>query len=162
VSAFDLLVVVVIGASCLLGLLRGLLKELLSLVAYVLAFLAAVWWGARVAAWLEPWLEHTLIRMGVAYGLVFLLALLLMGLLNLSTSVLIEKTGLTPADRGLGLLFGLARGVLVVLVAVTLIGHTDLTREAWWQDAVFAKLAVAAVQAGKTFLPPALAAWIPY
>jgi len=162
VTVFDLIVLTVIGVSSVLGLLRGLLKELLSLVAYVLAFLAAVWWGADVAVWFEPWIEHVLIRMGVAYGLVFLLALLLVGLVNLAASVLIQKTGLTPADRGLGLLFGLLRGVLVVCVAVALIGHTELTHEAWWRDAVLSRPAVTGVQALKALMPPALAAWVPY
>jgi len=162
VTVFDLLVLLVMGASCVLGLLRGLLKELLSLIAYVLAFLAAVWWGASVAAWFEPWISHALIRMGVAYGLVFLFALFLVGLVNLATSVLVQKTGLTPADRGLGLLFGLLRGLLVVFVAVVLIGHTELTHEAWWQDAMFSRPAITGVQALKALMPPAWAVWIPY
>jgi len=162
VTVFDLIVLTVIGVSCVLGLLRGLLKELLSLIAYALAFLAAVWWGADVAVWFEPWIDHALIRMGVAYGLVFLLALLLVGLVNLATGLLIEKTGLTPADRGLGLLFGLARGLLVIFVAVALLGHTELPREPWWQDAMLSKPAVAGVTAVKSLMPPALAAWVPY
>jgi len=162
VTVFDLIVLTVIGVSCVLGLLRGLLKELLSLIAYALAFLAAVWWGADVAVWFEPWINHALIRMGVAYGLVFLLALLLVGLVNLATGLLIEKTGLTPADRGLGLLFGLLRGLLAVCVVVALIGHTELPREPWWRDAMLSGPAVTGVQALKTRMPPALAAWVPY
>jgi len=162
VTAFDLSVLLVVGVSSILGLLRGLLKELLSLVAYVLAFLAAVWWGADVAQWFVPWIDHVLMRTGVAYGVVFLVALLMVGLVNLAAGLLIQKTGLTPADRGLGLLFGLMRGLLVVFVAVALIGHTELPHEPWWQNAMLAGPSVTGVQALKTLMPPALAAWVPY
>jgi len=162
VTVFDLIVLLIVGVSSLLGLLRGLLKELLSLVAYVLAFVAALWWGAQAAVQLEPWIAHALVRMGTAYGLVFLVALLLVGLVNLAAGLLVQKTGLTPADRGLGLLFGLLRGLLVVFVAVVLIGYTELTREPWWQDAVLSRPVVTGVQAIKSHMPPALAAWVPY
>jgi len=162
VTVFDLIVLLVIGVSSLLGVVRGLLKELLSLIAYALAFLAAVWWGADVATWFESWIDHVLIRMGAAYGLVFLAALLMVGCVNLAASLLIQKTGLTPADRGLGLLFGFLRGLLVVFVAVTLIGYTELPREPWWQNAVLSKPVITGVLAIKSLMPPALAAWVPY
>ncbi|EJC60815.1 colicin V production protein [Alcaligenes faecalis subsp. faecalis NCIB 8687] len=49
--------------------------------------------------------------------------LLLVGLLNMLLASLIEQTGLTPADHGLGGLFGVARGVLLVLILVILAGR---------------------------------------
>jgi len=162
VTVFDLIVLALIGVSCVLGFWRGLLKELLSLIAYVLAFMVALWWGESVAAWFDSYIDHDLIRIGVAYGLVFLGALLLVGLVNLGAGLLVAKTGLTPADRGLGLLFGLVRGVLFIVLLVAVAGYTELPREAWWQDAYFSGLAVSGVQLLKTVLPPALAVWLPY
>ena len=75
---------------------------------------------------------------------------------------LIEQTGLTPADHGLGGLFGLARGVLLVLILVILAGHTDLPKEPWWEQAKLAEPAIRAVQSIKAMLPPSLAEWLPY
>lgn len=161
-TGFDFVVLAILAASALLGLVRGLLKELLSLVAYAAAFVAAIWWGPRVYDWLAGMIETDLLRMAVSYALVFIAVLLAVGLVNMALGALIRTTGLTPADHGLGALFGLARGLLIVLVLVALAGYTPLPREPWWQNAMFSETAMAAVRHIKLWLPPALAAWLPY
>jgi len=162
VTSFDFIVLAILAVSSVLGLLRGLLKEILSLIAYVLAFMAAIWWGPRVSLWLEAYIDNPLLRTGAAYAAVFLCALLLVGLLNVTANLLIQKTGLTPADHGLGMLFGFLRGVVLVLALVTLAGYTELPQEAWWRDARLSSAAVDAVQSIKRMLPPSLASWLPY
>ncbi|NLY27044.1 MAG: CvpA family protein [Alcaligenaceae bacterium] len=161
-TSFDYLVLAVLAVSALLGFMRGLIKEVLSLVAYAVAFMAAVWWGARVSGWLEPWVENTLLRTGLAYGVVFICVLLLVGLINITLATLVERTGLTPADNGMGALFGLARGLLIILVLVSLGGYTDLPAEPWWRDAAFSPLIIQAIQQIKPALPPTIGAWLPY
>lgn len=161
-TSFDYLVLAILLVSALLGLMRGLIKEVLSLCAYLAAFLGAIWWGPRVSGWLEAWLENPLLRTGLAYLAVFLVVLLLVGLLNMTLATLIEKTGLTPADHGLGAMFGLLRGALLVLVLVTLAGYTELPAEPWWTGARLSGASVQAVQQIKQWLPPSLAAWLPY
>ncbi len=161
-TSFDYIVLAILGVSALLGLLRGLVKEVLSLIAYVVAFLAGIWWGPTVSIWLTPYIENSLLRTGVAYGAVFVIVLLLVGLVNITLGTLIKKTGLTPADHGLGAMFGLMRGALVVLVLVGLAGYTDLPKETWWQDARLSRTAVMSIQQIKLLLPPSLASWLPY
>jgi membrane protein required for colicin V production len=162
VTSFDYLVLAVLGVSAFLGLLRGLIKEVLSLIAYVVAFLSAIWWGPLVSGWIAGWIENPLLRTAAAYGAVFIIVLLLVGLLNLLLATLIEKTGLTPADHGLGALFGLLRGMLVVLVLVALAGYTELPKESWWSEARLSGTAVKGVQQIKQLLPPSLSSWLPY
>jgi len=162
VTSFDYIVLAILGVSALLGLMRGLIKEVLSLIAYVLAFMAGIWWGPTVSIWLTPYIDNALFRTGVAYGAVFIIVLLLVGLVNITLSTLIQKTGLTPADHGLGALFGLLRGSLVVLVLVALAGYTELPKEPWWQDARLSGATVSSVQQLKLLLPPSLASWLPY
>lgn len=161
-TSFDYLVLAILLISALLGLMRGLIKEILSLCAYLAAFLGAIWWGPRVSTWLTAYLENPLLRTGISYLAVFLVVLLLVGLLNMTLGTLIEKTGLTPADHGLGALFGFFRGLLLVLTLVTLAGYTELPTEPWWQDARLSGASVQAVQQLKNWLPPSLAAWLPY
>ena len=161
-TSFDFIVLAILAVSSVLGLLRGLLKEILSLIAYVLAFMAAIWWGPKMSVWLEAYIDNALLRTGTAYGVVFLTALLLVGLLNVTANLLIQKTGLTPADHGLGMLFGFLRGLVLVLALVTLAGYTELPQEAWWREARLSGAAVGAVQSVKGFLPPSLASWLPY
>ncbi|MDS1141494.1 CvpA family protein [Pusillimonas sp. SM2304] len=161
-TSFDYLVLAILGVSAFLGLLRGLIKEVLSLIAYVVAFLAAVWWGPLVSVWFTDLIENALLRTAVAYGLVFITMLLLVGLVNVTLGTLIQKTGLTPADHGLGALFGLLRGALIVLVLVALAGYTDLPKEPWWQEARLSRTTIQAIQQIKLMLPPSLASWLPY
>jgi len=162
VTSFDYLVLAILAVSVLLGLLRGLIKEVLSLIAYVVAFMAAIWWGPLASDWLGHWLENPLLRAGAAYAVVFIVVLLLVGLLNVMLGTLIEKTGLTPADHGLGAVFGMLRGMVFVLVLVGLAGYTELPKEPWWQEARLSGTAVRGIQQIKQMLPPSLASWLPY
>lgn len=161
-TSFDYIVLAILGVSALLGLLRGFIKEVLSLIAYVVAFLAAIWWGPLMAAWFTPFIENSLLRMALAYGIVFIGMLLMVGLVNVTLATMIQKTGLTPADHGLGGLFGLMRGILMVLVLVVLAGYTELPKEPWWEQAQLSGAAVNGVRQVKQALPPSLAAWLPY
>jgi len=162
VTSFDYLVLGILAVSAFLGLLRGLVKELLSLIAYVAAFVAAIWWGPRTSMWLAPYIENDLLRTAVAYAVVFIVMLLLVGLVNITLGTAIKRTGLTPADHGLGALFGFLRGVLIVLVLVALAGYTDLPQEPWWRDARLSSSVVEGVRQIKQMLPESLASWLPY
>ncbi len=161
-TGFDYLVLAIIGISAVLGFMRGLIKEVLSLIAYVAAFIAALWWGPSVSLWLGPWVSNDLLRVVLAYGCVFILVLLLVGLVNVTLSTLIDRTGLTPADSGMGVLFGIMRGLLFVLILVGLAGHTPLVNELWCQNSALAPLAVNAIVQVKPMLPPAFTSWLPY
>lgn len=161
-TSFDYIVLLILGVSAFLGLLRGLVKEVLSLIAFVLAFTAAIWWGPVASGALDSYIDNALLRSGLAYAVVFVAVLLLVGLVNITLGTLIEKTGLTPADHGLGALFGLLRGTVLVLILVVLAGYTELPKEPWWQDARFSRAVVQGVQQIKLMLPPSLATWLPY
>lgn len=161
-TGFDFVLLAILAISVVLGLLRGLLKEVLSLVAYASAFLAAVWWGPTVSEWLAQWITQPFVSMALAYLGVFIGVLLSIGMMNMTLAALLSKTGLTPADHGLGAMFGLLRGVLFVLVLVTLAGYTPLPEEPWWKNAMFSKQVVGAVQQIKLRLPPPVNDWLPY
>ena len=145
-TGFDFVLLGVLGVSAVLGLIRGLLKEVLSLAAYAFAFLAAIWWGPRVSDWLISWITQSFLRMTLAYIGVFIAVLLLIGMVNMALSALIDKTGLTPADHGLGAVFGLARGALFILILVTLAGFTPIPQEPWWKNSMVSKQVVGVVQ----------------
>ena len=152
----------VVGFSGLLGFIRGFIKEAFSLIAYVAAGYAAVMWGPRAYPWFASMIEHHLVSLDLAYAVVFIAVLLIVGIINLSLSSLISITGLGPADRGLGLLFGLARGVLLVIVVVILAGYTSFPLEPWWQNARFSPAAVNAVLYIKSLLPVEIGNYLPY
>lgn len=161
-TGFDFVLLAILAISVILGLLRGLLKEVLSLVAYASAFLAAIWWGPVVSDWFMQWITQPFVSMALAYLSVFIAVLLSIGFINMTLAALLSKTGLTPADHGLGGMFGLVRGVLFVLVLVTIAGYTPLPEEPWWKNAMFSKQVVSVVQQIKLKLPPPVNGWLPY
>ncbi len=161
-TGFDFVLIAILAISVVLGLFRGLLKEVLSLVAYASAFLAAIWWGPVVSDWLSLWITQAFVSMALAYLSVFIAILLSIGFINMTLAALLSQTGLAPADHGLGGMFGLVRGVLFVLILVTLAGYTPLPEEPWWKNAMFSKQVVSVIQQIKLKLPSPVNDWLPY
>ncbi len=161
-TGFDFVVLAVITASVILGMVRGLVREVLSLIAYAAAILGAVWWAPSVHDVLLPYIQNDLLRLAVAYVGVFLAVLTIVGLINLAVSGLIRSTGLAPADRGLGAIFGLVRAGLLIMVLVVAAGYTPLPAEPWWRQAWLAPAVEQGVVAVKHQLPASVAHWVPY
>ncbi|NLY34904.1 MAG: CvpA family protein [Alcaligenaceae bacterium] len=161
-TEFDYVALGIVAVSGLLGLLRGFLKEFFSLIAYVVAFIGAAWWGPHVYPWFQAFIDNSLLSMGIGYGLTFIGVLLVVGLLNLTLGTLIEKTGLGPADQGLGIIFGLARGILIVLVLVVIAGYTPFPQEQWWVHARFSGAAVNLIKQITQLLPENVGSYLPY
>ena len=76
-----------------------------------------------------------------------------MALLTMALDSIIKATGLSLADRGLGGLFGLARGLVIVLAVVLVCGTTSIPRQQFWTEALFSPLAETAARTVKPFLP---------
>jgi len=157
VTIFDYLVLFVLVSSVIISTMRGLVKEILSLVGWVVAFVVANAYGAQLAPLLPEMIPGDTVRLMVAFVALFLGVRILMGLLALALGSLIEAAGLGLADRGLGGLFGLARGVVIVLAAVILCSMTSIPQQAFWKDALLSPLAETGARTVKPFLPAALA-----
>jgi membrane protein required for colicin V production len=86
--------------------------------------------------------------MSVAFAALFLASLLAMSLVAMAASALTKTAGLGLADRFLGSLFGLVRGLLAVLLIVLAAGLTALPQEPFWRKAVLSgPLEIAAMMA---------------
>ncbi|WP_248594593.1 CvpA family protein [Candidatus Accumulibacter contiguus] len=122
-TVFDYLVLLIVATSLLLGMWRGVVGEIIALVAWVLAFFAAKWWGTPLAHWFTAISDPTL-RIVAGWVAVFMATLVIMALLRLTVRSLIKALGMTLSDRLLGLLFGVARGLAIVLLLVAVGGMT--------------------------------------
>jgi membrane protein required for colicin V production len=162
VTLFDYLVLFVLICSVVISTLRGLVKEMLSLVSWVVAFVIANAYGAALAALLPAVIPGQVIRLMVAFVVLFIGVRLLMGLLTMAVDALVTATGLSLADRGLGGLFGLARGLVIVLAAVILCGMTSIPQQAFWKHALLSPLAESGARTIKPFLPAAYAQYVQF
>nr|WP_269106472.1 CvpA family protein [Massilia sp. TS11] len=159
---FDYIVLFVLGCSVVIGLLRGLVKEMLSLAGWVLAFVVANAYSAQLAVLLPAAVPGETVRLMLAFIALFVGVRLLVGLFGMALDALLKATGLTLADRGLGALFGLARGMVFVLAGVMLCGMTDLPKQAFWKSALLSPWAESGVRWVKPHLPEALAQHVHY
>lgn len=161
-TVFDYAVLAVVAASVLLGAWRGIVSEALALAAWVAAFFAGRAFAPDVAAVFSSWIKEPALQYIAGFAVVVVLVLVLVALLRFAVSRLLRAIGLGPLDRVLGAVFGIARGVLVVLVAVLVGGLTALPQQTWWREAWLAPPLETAVLAIKPWLPPAVAKRIKY
>lgn len=152
-TIFDYLVVFVLVCSVVISTMRGLVKEILSLLSWVVSFVVANAYGEELAKLLPGVVPGSTTRLIVAFIALFIGVRLLMMLLTMAIDAVIKASGLTLADRGLGGLFGLGRGVVIVLAAVLLCGMTAIPQQPFWKDALFSPLAETAARTVKPFLP---------
>lgn len=152
-TVFDYLVLVVLISSIIISTFRGLIKEILSLLSWIVSFVVANAYGEALSELLPAMFAGTMTRLIVAFLVLFVGTRLLMGLISMAISSMVKAAGLSLADRGLGGLFGLARGLVLVLAAVLLSGMTAIPQQPFWRDALFSPLAETAARTVKPYLP---------
>jgi membrane protein required for colicin V production len=123
-----------IGLSALIGLIRGLIREVFSLCLWAAAVWAAMTYARMFSVHFNAMIPVPSMRMAAAFALIFVGALLLGGMVGFLLGKLIDSTGLTGTDRLAGVLFGVARGVLIAAVLVFLGGMTPLPQDPWWKQ----------------------------
>ena len=128
----DVLIVLVLLGSTLIGVLRGFVREAVSLAFWILAI-----WGAwKLGPAVEPHLGGLLAEPSIAPWvgrLVILVLVLLLGwVVGMVLSYFTRSLGLGPLDRVIGLFFGIVRGM--VLVGLLVIGGEllHMNQEEWW------------------------------
>jgi membrane protein required for colicin V production len=134
VAWIDLCIIGVIVLSALISLVRGFVKESISLVSWVVAGIVALRYYAPMAELLEPFIASVTLRQWVGGGILFLITLIVGAIVNFIVSQLVSKTGLSGTDKALGVVFGAARGVLIVTMLVLLGSLTPMPETSWWQD----------------------------
>ena len=121
----DGVVLAVILISAVLAYSRGLVRETLSIIGWIVAAIAAY----ALAPAAEPLMREipvlrdiigTNCELGVLAGFaaVFAIALVIVSIFTPLLSGAVQNSALGPVDQGLGLLFGVARGVLLVIIAL--------------------------------------------
>lgn len=152
-TIFDYLVLFVLVCSIVISTLRGLIKEILSLASWIVSLMVANLYGEALAGMLPAMIPGTSTRLIIAFIVLFIGTRLLMALLSRAVGEIVKASGLTLADRGLGGLFGLARGVVIVLAVVLLCGTTSIPQQPFWTQALFSPLAQTLATTIMPYLP---------
>lgn len=160
-NGLDLLVLLILAGSLLLGLMRGLVKELFSLAAWVLAFLGARALAAPVAPWL-PLADAPGMRHALALVVVFIAILVAASLAGSVLAGVVRWVGLGGYDRFTGMLFGLLRAGVALLFLALVAGMTALPHTPLWQGALARPYLESAARAALPWLPRDVARYVHY
>ncbi|MHC1549558.1 CvpA family protein [Phyllobacterium sp. K27] len=104
--------------SAVLAMVRGFSREVLSVVSWAAAAVAAYVFYKPVVPFLAPYISNETIVQIAAAGLVFIVTLIVVSIITMKIADFIIDSRIGALDRTLGFLFGAARGVLLVVVAM--------------------------------------------
>jgi membrane protein required for colicin V production len=157
----DYFVIAALLLSVAWGAWRGLVHEVLSLAGWIMAFLAANLLAAPLSETFPANMRPEFRVVG-AFVLVFVATLVLTTLLTALVTKFVRVSVLQSLDRWLGALFGLVRGLLIIVAFAVAAGLTALpTMPVWKESATGYSLAQTVIQL-KPWLPPALASRLKY
>lgn len=136
-TVLDLFAIVVILLSTLLAMFRGMSREALTLGAWLGAAAVAYFAWPQVAPYLEPYIADGTFRTVAAVALAFVVPLIVFLIIATMMASVIENSFLAPVDRALGVVFGFARGAVLVLVTyvVLLFVFPSADRPSWIMEA---------------------------
>jgi membrane protein required for colicin V production len=132
----DWAIIGIISISTIVSLIRGFVKEALSLLCWVVAFVIARSFYTHLATLFDGIISTPSLRLLAAFVLLFVVALIIGALINHLISAIVKSTGLTGTDRMLGMVFGLVRGVILVVVIIALARLTPVKEDPWWSESV--------------------------
>ena len=118
ITLLDVTLVVITLLSAILAMVRGFSREVLSIVSWVVAAAAAWFFFPKLTPFTEQYISQPTVAMGVTALGIFLITLIVVSLITMHIADFIIDSRVGAVDRILGFLFGAARGVLLMVVAV--------------------------------------------
>lgn len=131
----DIGIILIIAVSVLIATIRGFMREVVALATWIGAFVVSLTFANHLAPLLPDFVQPDLVRQGVAWFILFVATMVVGSLVNFLLNSMVEKSGLSAANRSLGALFGVLRGVLIVVALILLGSMIELPKTDWWQSA---------------------------
>ncbi len=117
VTLLDILLLVVMLISGLLAMIRGFMREILSIAAWAIAALVTLYTFSKALPIAQGYFSSNTVATAVTVGAIFIATLLIVSVITVRISDMVLDSRVGALDRTLGFLFGLGRGLLIVVVA---------------------------------------------
>jgi membrane protein required for colicin V production len=117
ITLLDIILIGVMLVSALLAMIRGFMREILSIAAWVVAAIATLYAYSRLLPYAKSYFSNDIIAAGAVIGGTFLGTLLIVSIITVRFSDMVLDSRVGALDRTLGFLFGLGRGLIIVVVA---------------------------------------------
>lgn len=161
-TSFDYAVLIIIGFSIVVSMMRGVVKEVLAIIGWVAAFYTAKTYATQLMPLLPADIPTEQLRVLAAFLILMLAVLLIANLLTIALSSIIRKIGLNWLNRFLGAAFGFARGLIIVMILVFLAGLTKFPKQPAWTNAMFSPGLEMLVKKVMPMLPLAITKYIQF
>jgi len=133
----DWLFLLAIIISAVTSCMRGVLREVLAFLAWLAGAYVAFKYSSHAEILLEPYIETPEFRYAIVFMTILTIFLVIGALLGLLISRVAAKIGLSGLDKSLGLIFGVARGLLLVVIFIMVASFTALPKSDWWDTSWF-------------------------
>lgn len=120
-NAFDIGVIIIISFCLIRGLFKGLIGELSGIIGVVAGFYGAYTYYPLIIPYIQKWIQNQGIGKLIAFFLLFCVILIVIGLISMLIRKFLNLVFLGWVDRTFGLVFGAAKGVLIVSVLFIMI-----------------------------------------
>ena len=117
ITILDLVLLAVMLISGLLAMVRGFMREILSIAAWGTAALVTLYAFSKLLPTAKTYFNNDTVASVVVVAGVFVGTLIVVSIVTVRISDMILDSRIGALDRTLGFLFGLARGLLIVVVA---------------------------------------------
>jgi membrane protein required for colicin V production len=117
ITLLDFILIGVMLVSALLAMIRGFMREILSIAAWVIAAIATLYAYSRLLPYAKSYFNNDILAAGAVIGGTFLGTLLIVSIITVRFSDMVLDSRVGALDRTLGFLFGLTRGLIIVVVA---------------------------------------------
>ncbi len=137
ITLLDIILLLVMLVSGLLAMIRGFMREILSIGAWIIAALVTLYGYSRMLPVAKSYFNSDMVAAGATVGGIFLLTLLIVSVITVRISDMILDSRVGALDRTLGFLFGLGRGLVIVVVAFLFFAWLvpDRSQPEWVRDA---------------------------
>ncbi len=133
-NGLDWIIVIAVAISALVGAWRGFAREALSLIGWACAFLGANVLAKPLAQSLLSMSDSPTFRYIVAWALVFVGVLAIFSVLGSLMAKQLRQPGFNLGNRFLGGVFGVGRGLVIMMVVTLLLKATLPDSEEDWLD----------------------------
>ena len=120
-TGFDYLVLLIVGVAAVGGFLRGFLQEILSLAAWILAALAIRFLHTPLTLVMQDMIGQSITTSVLAFALLLLIPYAAMKVIANNVGKVSRESLFGPIDRVLGFGFGALKGILIVVIAFSLL-----------------------------------------
>src|SRR5437588_548436 len=117
ITLLDIILIGVMLISGLLAMIRGFMREILSIAAWLIAAVVTLYFYAKLLPFAKSYFNNDIIAAAVVVGGTFLITLLIISVMTVRFSDMVLDSRIGALDRTLGFLFGLVRGLIIVVIA---------------------------------------------